>query len=115
VAVRVRPFNKREKARDSKCIIQMKGKITTVVNPEDKDDFKSYTYDHSYWSFDGGKEDANGYLAPQNDKYADQQMVYDDMGASVLKNAWAGYNATLFAYGQTGSGKSWSVIGYGAN
>lgn len=33
----------------------------------------------------------------------------------MLKNAWEGYNASLFAYGQTGSGKSYSVVGYGAN
>ena len=37
------------------------------------------------------------------------------MGAGVLKNAWNGFNASLFAYGQTGSGKSYSVVGYGAN
>ena len=37
------------------------------------------------------------------------------MGVGVLKNAWEGYNASLFAYGQTGSGKSYSVVGYGAN
>ena len=44
-----------------------------------------------------------------------QATVYKDLGKGILKNAWGGYNATLFAYGQTGSGKSWSVIGYGAN
>lgn len=33
----------------------------------------------------------------------------------MLKNAWNGFNASLFAYGQTGSGKSYSVVGYGAN
>ena len=37
------------------------------------------------------------------------------MGAGILKNAWEGYNSTLFAYGQTGSGKSYSMVGYGAN
>jgi len=37
------------------------------------------------------------------------------LGVGVLKNAWEGYNASLFAYGQTGSGKSYSVVGYGAN
>jgi len=37
------------------------------------------------------------------------------LGAGVLKNAWGGYNSTLFAYGQTGSGKSYSVVGYGEN
>ena len=42
-------------------------------------------------------------------------MVFNDLGQGILKNAWEGYNSTLFAYGQTGSGKSWSVIGYGPN
>ncbi len=37
------------------------------------------------------------------------------MGTGVLKNAWEGFNASLFAYGQTGSGKSFSVVGYGQN
>lgn len=37
------------------------------------------------------------------------------MGAGILKNAWNGFNASLFAYGQTGSGKSYSVVGYGPN
>lgn len=41
--------------------------------------------------------------------------MYDDVGQSVLNNAWDGYNSTLFAYGQTGSGKSWSIVGYGVN
>ena len=41
--------------------------------------------------------------------------VYNDLGQSVLDNAWAGYNTSLFAYGQTGSGKSWSIVGYGPN
>ena len=44
-----------------------------------------------------------------------QQQVYNDLGVGVLKNAWEGYNTTLFAYGQTGSGKSWSIVGYGVN
>ena len=41
--------------------------------------------------------------------------VYNDLGKTVLDNAWDGYNTSLFAYGQTGSGKSWSIVGYGAN
>ena len=30
-----------------------------------------------------------------------------------MKNAFEGYNCSLFAYGQTGAGKSYSVMGYG--
>ncbi len=48
-------------------------------------------------------------------KFADQNQVFNDLGVGILKNAWAGYNSTLFAYGQTGSGKSYSVVGYGVN
>ena len=41
--------------------------------------------------------------------------MFNDLGRSVLDNAWKGFNASLFAYGQTGSGKSYSVFGYGVN
>jgi hypothetical protein len=41
--------------------------------------------------------------------------VFNDLGVGILKNAFLGYNASLFAYGQTGSGKSYSVVGYGPN
>lgn len=47
--------------------------------------------------------------------YASQQMVFDDLGRGVLKNAYEGYNTSLFAYGQTGAGKSYSMVGYGMN
>ncbi|KAK3849911.1 hypothetical protein Pcinc_043351, partial [Petrolisthes cinctipes] len=88
-----------------------------MINPEDPQDAKAFTYDHSYWSFDGSKEQSDGYFAKEspNSKYADQMTVYNDLGGGILANAWAGYNSTLFAYGQTGSGKSWSVVGYGPN
>ena len=44
-----------------------------------------------------------------------KKKVFNDLGAGVLKNAWEGFNASLFAYGQTGSGKSYSVVGYPEN
>jgi kinesin family protein 1 len=40
-------------------------------------------------------------------------MVFNDLGVSLLENAWEGYNCCIFAYGQTGSGKSYSMLGYG--
>lgn len=38
VAVRVRPFNSREKARNAKLIVDMNGPSTTLTNPEDISD-----------------------------------------------------------------------------
>ena len=100
VAVRVRPFNAREKERSATCIIQMNGKTTTITSPE-TGEAKSFTFDFSYWSHEP---------APN---FATQQVVFDDLGIGVLENAWQGYNVSLFAYGQTGSGKSYSMVGYG--
>ena len=76
VAVRVRPFNKREIARNAKMIIGMKGATTTIRNPEN-DEEKSFTFDYSYWSFDGSKEEPDGYCSKDKShkngsKFADQ-------------------------------------------
>jgi kinesin family member 1 len=54
-------------------------------------------------------------MTATNSKYASQKKVFDDLGQGVLKNAFEGFNCSLFAYGQTGSGKSYSMVGYGAN
>jgi DNA replication protein DnaC len=37
--------------------------------------------------------------------------VFRDLGWPCVKNAWSGYNVSIFAYGQTGSGKSHSMMG----
>jgi hypothetical protein len=117
VAVRCRPFNQREIDRKATCCVRMDGTQTIMTDPKKPDDKpKVFAFDYSYWSFDGGKENADGYCEPMNgSKYCDQNRMYNDLGAGMLANAWEGYNSTLFAYGQTGSGKSYSVVGYGAN
>ncbi|KAK2143188.1 hypothetical protein LSH36_870g00010 [Paralvinella palmiformis] len=121
VAVRVRPFNKRERNRNSTLIVEMKNSTTYLTDPENPNEKpRSFAFDYSYWSHDGSKEESNGYFGPDmkhpNGKiFCDQKTVYDDLGRGVLANAWEGFNSTLFAYGQTGSGKSWSVVGYGIN
>ncbi|XP_078314013.1 kinesin-like protein KIF28 isoform X2 [Crassostrea virginica] len=116
VAVRVRPFNQREKNAGSGCIISMKGDSTTIKNPENGST-KVFAFDYSYWSHDGFQESDGGVYTPNSgtSNYTDQRRVFQDLGQGVLDNAWQGYNAALFAYGQTGSGKSYSMIGYGPN
>mmetsp|Transcript_27741 Transcript_27741/g.72831 ORF Transcript_27741/g.72831 Transcript_27741/m.72831 type:complete len:1000 (-) Transcript_27741:1314-4313(-) len=116
VMVRVRPFNKREKERNAKCIIGMKGKQTTITNPQDGKE-RSFNFDTSYWSFDGFKEQDDGVFVPNSptSKFSGQLEVFEHVGKGVLQNAYQGFNTSLFAYGQTGSGKSYSMVGYGAN
>ncbi|XP_062988449.1 kinesin-like protein KIF1A isoform X1 [Elgaria multicarinata webbii] len=102
VAVRVRPFNSREMSRDSKCIIQMTGNTTTIINPKQpKETPKSFNFDYSYWS----------HTTPEDINYASQKQVYRDIGEEMLQHAFEGYNVCIFAYGQTGAGKSYTMMG----
>ena len=114
VGVRVRPFNQREKARESICCIDMPGNNQTKIF-DDTGKEKTFTFDHSFWSHDGFRTLENGYMEPEDDKYADQKIVFDTVGKQILDNAWQGYHCCLFAYGQTGAGKSYSMVGYGEN
>ena len=114
VGVRVRPFNQREKQRESQCCIDMPGGNQTKIF-DDTGKEKTFTFDHSFWSHDGYRTLENGYMEPEDDKYADQKIVFDTVGKQILDNAWQGYHCCLFAYGQTGAGKSYSMVGYGEN
>ncbi|XP_068599316.1 kinesin-like protein KIF1A [Brachionichthys hirsutus] len=101
VAVRVRPFNSREIGKESKCIIQMSGNTTTIINPKQAKDNKSFNFDYSYWS----------HTSPEDVSFASQMKVYKDIGEEMLLHAFEGYNVCIFAYGQTGSGKSYTMMG----
>ncbi|XP_043859117.1 kinesin-like protein KIF28P [Dromiciops gliroides] len=118
VAVRVRPFNQREKNAGSRCVISMhSGTTTTIHDPKNPEHIKTFTFDLAYWSHNGFQRDKDGVLIStgSNSEFAGQRDVFRDLGQGVLDSAWQGYNATLLAYGQTGSGKSYSMIGYGAD
>ncbi|XP_041780883.1 kinesin-like protein unc-104 isoform X3 [Anopheles merus] len=104
VAVRVRPFNSREIARESKCIIEMAGNTTCITNPKvppgSSESVKRFNYDYSYWSHD-----------PRDLEFSTQAMVYSDIGEEMLQHSFDGYNVCIFAYGQTGAGKSYTMMG----
>ncbi|XP_040286685.1 kinesin-like protein KIF1B isoform X5 [Bufo bufo] len=102
VAVRVRPFNSRELGKESKCIIQMQGNSTSIINPKNpKEPAKSFSFDYSYWS----------HTSPDDPCFASQSRVYNDIGKEMLEHAFEGYNVCIFAYGQTGAGKSYTMMG----
>ncbi|VDL77237.1 unnamed protein product [Nippostrongylus brasiliensis] len=112
VAVRVRPFNKRELDLNTKTVVRMCNGQTILDHVSDevtetcpKFPFfskqpKTFAFDHSFYSTDAN--DPN---------FASQEEVFNSLGSGVLENAFSGYNACIFAYGQTGSGKSYSMMG----
>jgi hypothetical protein len=69
----------------------MQGNSTTLSRPaklrtgNENEDNKQFSFDYSYWSH-----------SPSDSHFADQQRVFDDLGAEVLKNAWEGIALYLF-------------------
>ncbi|XP_023168315.2 kinesin-like protein KIF13A isoform X2 [Drosophila hydei] len=105
VAVRVRPFNRREIELGTKCIVEMEKQQTILQNPpplekNERKQPKTFAFDHCFYS-----------LNPEDDSFASQETVFDCVGRDILDNAFQGYNACIFAYGQTGSGKSYTMMG----
>lgn len=97
VAVRVRPFNDRERERGAKCIIRMNGNSTELLKESGSVE-KKFTFDfryvcvvlgqragvntlglYSYWSFDDN-----------HPKPATQAVVMEDLGMLYLDAAWEG-------------------------
>uniref|UniRef100_A0A6B2EAN5 Putative kinesin-like protein n=1 Tax=Phlebotomus kandelakii TaxID=1109342 RepID=A0A6B2EAN5_9DIPT len=109
VAVRVRPFNRRELELGTQCVVEMDGQQTILHNVTNMDKMdrkqpKTFAFDHCFYStdYDAGH-------------FASQETVFDSVGRDILDNAFQGYNACIFAYGQTGSGKSYTMMGTGDN
>ncbi|XP_078515638.1 stAR-related lipid transfer protein 9-like [Lissotriton helveticus] len=110
VAVRVRPLSKRETAEGTSIIVEVDGNTAKLRNikldgrleysGEARKGILEFGFDYCYWSVDS--EDPN---------YASQEVVFQDLGTSVLSGAFKGYNICLFAYGQTGSGKTYTMMG----
>jgi hypothetical protein len=102
IAVRVRPFNKREAELRSECCVSMPGggKVMVERQKDNEHEEKTFKFDFAYWSHD-----------KVTYEYADQDLVFRDIGRPLLEQAEKGFNACIFAYGQTGAGKSYSMTG----
>lgn len=105
VAVRVRPFNRRELELATENVIEMNDSQTILKYPATLDKMerkppKIFAFDHCFYSTD-----------PDAENFASQELVFANMGRDILDNAFQGYNACIFAYGQTGSGKSYTMMG----
>ena len=91
--MRVRPFNDRERRikGGTQLIVDMKGGETLLKDPETSGNARTFSFDYSYWSHD-----------EHHHNFVSQQQVFDTLGTHIIKNAFEGYNTSLFAYGQTG-------------
>ena len=117
VAIRVRPFNKREEELGSELCVDMNSHQTFLLKENSAEVERTFTFDHCFWSHDSFTSGKGGFLSaePGTSKYSDQDKVFGVLGMDLLNNAVNGYNCCIFAYGQTGSGKSYSIFGYEGN
>ena len=81
VAVRIRPFNTREK--DSTVITDSQDNTVFLTNPTNNS-ISNFQYDRVY------------------DMNTSQEEIFNTLGKSIIDNAFKGYNNCIFAYGQTG-------------
>ncbi|KAG5679191.1 hypothetical protein PVAND_008778 [Polypedilum vanderplanki] len=102
VAVRVRPFNRRELELETENVVEMEGQQTILKSLDkiERKQPKTFAFDNCFYSTD-----------VNSSNYASQEIVFDAVGRDILDNAFQGYNACMFAYGQTGSGKSYTMMG----
>lgn len=100
VAVRCRPMNAKELARNCTDVVSILPNSVTIKPPPDareNTEDKMFTFDYAY----GGD--------------STQIQVYQDLGMPIITQALDGFNGTIFAYGQTGSGKTFSMMGSETN
>jgi hypothetical protein len=97
VVVRIKPPDEMNFTNFS---IRSPGKnLIQLVSPHQADSTSAtfsgsnvYQYDHVYWST------RTEFDQPE---YASQEMIYQDIGISLVQNTLQGFNCSLFAYGQT--------------
>ena len=109
VAVRVRPFNEREKASSQVPVLTMSTVNAQVQIRGSKDaaaGMQTFAFDYVFWSMDGPYAKDKDGKPPST-----QQDVYAVLGRPLVDQSFSGYNGCLFAYGQTGSGKTHTMLG----
>merc|ERR1719410_2110087 len=95
VAVRCRPFNKRETKLKSCNVIDVDPSTCQIImnKPDEPSKSKSFRFDYVYGANSTQKE------------------VYEDTAYPLVESVLEGYNGTIFAYGQTGCSKTWTMEG----
>lgn len=113
VAVRVRPFNEREKSTSSRNSVKVANDKLLVFDPKEEDDnffyhgvkqnnrdFTKKAHKDAHFAFDA-------VFAPE----ATNEEVFEGTTKAVVDAVLEGFNCSVFAYGATGAGKTHTMLG----
>ncbi|KAG3009204.1 hypothetical protein JG687_00005542 [Phytophthora cactorum] len=134
VVVRARPLNDRELQAKTSVVVSVSRTGVQVVNPvvfsdpsvleaaasslalspatitaaTNAGECRTFHFDRCFGSSFGGQTDAD---VDEGTQRPNQELIFDEIGQSVIESAFQGFNCTMFAYGQTGSGKTHTMVG----
>lgn len=99
-AVRIRPLlHKYEKKTPLCATVQRKEQTVAIQNPHNKVK-KTFAFDYCLDSS----------IDPKAPGYASQDVVWQTIGLSAVKDAFDGMNASIVTFGQTGTGKTHTMF-----
>ena len=87
VAIRVRPFNRREKELDTRRVVEVSGSKITLNKSSGSKRQHVFLFDSCFDSTD-----------PQTDGYASQAVVFESIGSSILESAFKGFISSYPAW-----------------
>eukprot|EP00644_Phytophthora_capsici_P005208 jgi/Phyca11/558296/estExt2_Genewise1.C_PHYCAscaffold_10964 len=111
VVVRARPQNDREKQAKTQVVVNVTRSGVQVVNPAATlaGEYRTFHFDRCFGASVGASGDVVD--VDEETQRPNQELIFDEIGQSVIESAFQGFNCTLFAYGQTGSGKTHTMVG----
>ncbi|XP_070498276.1 kinesin-like protein KIF18A [Chironomus tepperi] len=113
VAVRVRPFNRRELEQNQRSIIRVLDNQSLVFDPdEDEDEFFFHGTKQTHRDI---TKRVKKKLTMDFDSVFNEDSVNQDIFENCMKplvtSVMGGYNCSVFVYGATGAGKTYTMLG----
>ncbi|XP_058832309.1 kinesin-like protein KIF18A [Topomyia yanbarensis] len=113
VAVRVRPFNRRELEQNQRNIIKVLDRTTLMFDPdEDEDEFFFHGMKQTHRDI---TKRIKKKLAMEYDDVFDAEStntdIFENCTKPLVQSVMDGYNCSVFVYGATGAGKTFTMLG----
>ncbi|XP_055914220.1 kinesin-like protein KIF18A [Eupeodes corollae] len=113
VAVRVRPYNRRELETNQRSIIKVMDKTTLLFDPDEEDD--GFFFQGIKQHYRDMTKRVNKKLSMDFDRVFDTEAsnedLFEECTRPLVDAVMNGYNCSVFVYGATGAGKTFTMLG----